>query len=264
MPMMRAMNRLVMFAACALLGASDAHAGDVTKPVFDGVTMITRTKTNPNNVIHILVVDLTKPGVHLGATKSSARGTRTSTFATNVAASAAINGDLFSYSTYATSGLAAGANAKWTDTHDTSSSANIAFGDGSRVEIHAASEILAFDSTWMSGVVSGHPQLVRGGTAITTNPSSPACPTRNPRTSVGLSQDGHTLYMVVVDGRTTASAGMTCTELAAMMKGLGAYQAINLDGGGSTTMVVKGEIKNKPSDAAGPRPVSDALIVTIR
>jgi uncharacterized protein (TIGR03382 family) len=101
----------------------------------------------------------------------------------------------------------------------------------------------------MKGVVSGHPQLVKAGTAITTNPSSPACPTRNPRTAVGLSQDGHTLWMVVVDGRSTISAGMTCTELASLMKGLGAYKAINLDGGGSTTMYIRGSgVVNKPSD----------------
>src|SRR6185436_3766159 len=101
-------------------------------------------------------------------------------------------------------------------------SANIAFGDDSRVEIHDATEMLTFDSTWMKGIVSGHPQLVKAGVAITTNPASPACPTRNPRTAVGLSQDHKTVYMVVVDGRTTASVGVTCTELAALMKGLGA------------------------------------------
>jgi len=241
---------LYVVLATSLALTTSARAGETTKQVFDGVKLTTRTTSTPN-VIHILTVDMTTPGVSLGATASSARQTRTSTFTTASGAAAAINGDLFSFSTYATTGIAAGAHAKWPDTSDNKSSANIAFGDSTRVEIHDASEVLAFDATWMKGIVSGHPQLVKAGVAITTNPSSPACPTRNPRTAVGLSQDGKTVYMVVVDGRSTASAGMTCTELAALMKGLGAHQAINLDGGGSTTMVLRGTgIVNKPSDGS--------------
>ncbi len=238
-------------AAFALLGMGHAHAGETTKQVFDGVKLITRTTTGPNNVVRILEVDMTKPGVSLGATASSARKQRTSSFATAAGAAAAINGDLFSYSTYATTGLAAGGHAKWADTKDDNFSANIAFSDGPRVEIHDAAERLTFDSAWMKGVVSGHPQLVKAGVKLTTNPASPACPTRNPRSAVGLSQDGTTVFMVVVDGRTTASVGMTCTELASLMKGLGAYQAINLDGGGSTTMYLKGTgVVNRPSDGS--------------
>ena len=244
-------HRGLVVAVFALLGTGRAHAGDVTKQVFDGVKMITRTTSAPNNVIHILEVDMTKPGVSLGSTASSARQQRTSSFATAAGASAAINGDLFSYATYATTGLAAGGHAKWADTSDDNFSANIAFSDGQRVEIHNAAETLAFDSAWMKGVVSGHPQLVKAGVKLATNPASPACPTRNPRSAVGLSQDGKTVFMVVVDGRTTTSVGMTCTELATLMKDLGAHQAINLDGGGSTTMYLKGTgIVNRPSVGA--------------
>jgi exopolysaccharide biosynthesis protein len=236
--------------ATVAMFTAPAHAGDTTKQVFDGVKMITRTTSTPN-VIHILVVDMTTPGVTLASTPSAARKQRTSSYATSTGAAAAINGDLFSYTTYGTTGLAAGAHAKWTDTKDTASSANIAFGDSTRVEIHNAAENLAFNSTWMKGVVSGHPQLVTAGVKLATNPSSPSCPYRNPRTAVGLSQDAKTLWMVVVDGRSSISAGMTCTELATLMKGLGAYQAVNLDGGGSTTMFLKGTgIVNKPSDGS--------------
>jgi MYXO-CTERM domain-containing protein len=243
-------SHALVVATFALLAAGRAHAGDTTKQVFDGVKMITRTTSTPN-VIHILEIDMTKPGVSLGSTASSARQQRTSSFANAAGAAAATNGDLFSYSTYATTGLAAGAHAKWADTRDNNFSANIAFSDGSRVEIHDAAETLTFDSAWMKGVVSGHPQLVKAGVKLATNPASPACPTRNPRTAVGLSEDGKTVFMVVVDGRTTTSVGMTCTELATLMKGLGAYQAINLDGGGSTTMYLKGTgIVNHPSDGA--------------
>ena len=57
---------------------------------------------------------------------------------------------------------------------------------------------------------------------------------------------------------------MSLFELRALVQRLGLRNALNLDGGGSTTMWVEGQIVNSPSDAAGPRKVSDALIVTQR
>ena len=64
-----------LVAIIALLGAARARAGDTTKPVFDGVTMITRTTSAPNNVIHILVVDMTKPGAFVAAALGQEVGT---------------------------------------------------------------------------------------------------------------------------------------------------------------------------------------------
>jgi len=86
--------------------------------------------------------------------------------------------------------------------------------------------------------------------------------TRHPRTALGISQDEKTLYLVVVDGRQTGhSIGIDLYDLAEFLKGLGSYQAMNLDGGGSSTMVVRDEIANRPSDSAGPRPVTNCLMV---
>ena len=87
---------------------------------------------------------------------------------------------------------------------------------------------------------------------------------RHPRTAAGTRPDG-TIVLVTVDGRQpNVSVGMTVDELAALMLELGCADAINLDGGGSTTMVVQGRVVNNPSDAAGERPVSDALLVFAR
>lgn len=60
-----------------------------------------------------------------------------------------------------------------------------------------------------------------------------------PRTAIGFTKDRKNLIMVAVDGRQTISRGLTMQELAKLMKDLGAYNALNLDGGGSTTMVVR-------------------------
>lgn len=76
----------------------------------------------------------------------------------------------------------------------------------------------------------------------------------NPRTAVGVSKDEETFYLITVDGRQATSIGFTQTELAEFLVEKGIYTAMNLDGGGSTTMVVRqlGDesytVQNSPSD----------------
>jgi hypothetical protein len=88
--------------------------------------------------------------------------------------------------------------------------------------------------------------------------------TRHPRTIIGVDAD-ESIWLVTVDGRQPAlSLGMTFTELQALSHRLGLRSSLNLDGGGSTTMVVRGFIVNHPSDDTGPRKVSDAILVFAR
>jgi exopolysaccharide biosynthesis protein len=84
---------------------------------------------------------------------------------------------------------------------------------------------------------------------------------RHPRTGAGISKDGKTLYLMTVDGRRESEGGMSLVELAQTMIKLGAYEAMNFDGGGSTTMVVEGKVVNRPSDQTGERAVGAALLV---
>jgi exopolysaccharide biosynthesis protein len=88
----------------------------------------------------------------------------------------------------------------------------------------------------------------------------------NPRTAAGIAQDGRRLILAVIDGRRPQDAGMTLRQTAELMLALGARDAVNLDGGGSTTMVVadsSGELRivNHPSDKEGERAVGDGLAV---
>jgi hypothetical protein len=238
------------FLLLLLLVPTFAQAADVWTTPFNGVRRLQRTLTAPNVRIHALEVDLTAPGVSLTSTATAQRKRSPSSFAKLVGAQAAINADFFSYATYATSGLAAGSGAKWADTNDTTSSAVLAFNQlpgASRVELYPPAQVNAFDPTWMKGAVSGHPRIVGAG-ALTPDSGS-LCTVRHPRTAVGLSQDKKKMWMVVVDGRSTASVGMTCTELGTLLKSLGAYDAINLDGGGSSALYVAGVgVANSPSD----------------
>lgn len=85
---------------------------------------------------------------------------------------------------------------------------------------------------------------------------------RSPRTAIGIKADG-TIVIIVVDGRSSASAGFTLNELADYMVKLHVYTAMNFDGGGSSEMVVNGKVVNIPSDGEE-RPIRVALGVFAR
>ncbi len=78
---------------------------------------------------------------------------------------------------------------------------------------------------------------------------------------IGVARDGR-VWMVTVDGRQPAlSLGMSFRELQGLAQRIGLVEALNLDGGGSTTMVVGDQVVNHPSDPTGPRRVGDAVLV---
>jgi exopolysaccharide biosynthesis protein len=83
----------------------------------------------------------------------------------------------------------------------------------------------------------------------------------HPRTAIASLADGRALLLVVDGRQPSLSIGMNLADLAALLIELGAVEAINLDGGGSTTMIVDGAIVNRPSDVTGERPISDAIVV---
>jgi hypothetical protein len=86
---------------------------------------------------------------------------------------------------------------------------------------------------------------------------------RHPRTAIGWSADGRRLFLVVVDGRQPPySDGMSLPELTWLFQRIGAADVVNLDGGGSTAIVIGGELVNRPSDREGERPVGNALALT--
>ena len=120
----------------------------------------------------------------------------------------------------------------------------------------------------LEDVTNGVPQLIKNGNIDITwkeeKTSKSFAEMRHPRTAVAKLKDGKFL-MITVDGRQPGvSVGMTLLELAEYILSLGATDAMNLDGGGSTTMYVDGKVLNTPSDKEGERKVSDAILVTLR
>lgn len=134
------------------------------------------------------------------------------------------------------------------------------------------SSVVSGDSLWVGSwvkvgsrdapmeVVGGFPKLLERGGRVEEESVSAA--TRHPRTAVAYESERGRLWLVVVDGRQAPfSVGMTLPELTALLEALGADEALNLDGGGSSVMVVRGRVRNRPSDGAGERPVVNALAV---
>ena len=122
----------------------------------------------------------------------------------------------------------------------------------------------------LRNVVGGWPVIVRDSAITQAADSAGAkfAPVRHPRTAIGLASDGRELILVVVDGRQKPySDGMTLRELGELFRSLGASQALNLDGGGSSTFVLADStapnglrIMNRPSDKTE-RAVGNAVAI---
>lgn len=163
---------------------------------------------------------------------------------------------------------AIGASVDWLRTHARVGSqlvtSSVVIGEGGRVR--------SLDGV---GVINGGPRLVRGGrveidgTAEGFEYATPGGSDfyygfgirRNPRTLAGITADGK-LLLVTADGRQpTYSIGLSFDESAALMLSLGAVDAVNLDGGGSSTFVANGRLVNRPSDTTGERPVGNTIVL---
>jgi exopolysaccharide biosynthesis protein len=110
--------------------------------------------------------------------------------------------------------------------------------------------------------IGGGPRIVKEGKAMVNSDAERfdrSMTLRHPRTAIGYTSGGE-VVLCVVDGRSTISRGATFEELAEIMLRLGCTDAINLDGGGSSTLYVAGAVLNRPSDGPS-RPVANALLL---
>jgi hypothetical protein len=107
------------------------------------------------------------------------------------------------------------------------------------------------------------PMIARAGAPYVTSDEEvffgTSIPERHPRTAVGVTEEGD-LILMVVDGRQDASIGVTLDELADLMLDVGAEDALNLDGGGSSAIVVDGVLLNTPSARGEERAVHNAVV----
>lgn len=141
----------------------------------------------------------------------------------------------------------------------------VIYNDGSfgiiREEEVTAEELLADGA---QQILSFGPALVMDGTvSVSEDEEVGKAMASNPRTAIGIVDDLHYVF-VVSDGRTDESAGLSLSQLAEFMTGLGTVTAYNLDGGGSSTMYFNGEVINNPTTngrSIKERSVSDIVYI---
>jgi exopolysaccharide biosynthesis protein len=145
--------------------------------------------------------------------------------------------------------------------------ANLRSGARAELKLNLAPTETEMSTQWKqaASIIGGGPQLIKDGRIEITNAAEKILPSfvsdGHPRTAIAKLKSGQIL-LITVDGRQPGeSIGMSLNMLADLLIEFGAIGAINLDGGGSTTMVIRNKLVNKPSDATGQRPVSDAILV---
>lgn len=234
--------------------------------VAPGIELTTRRWVNGTSgpfAMQVLEADPNTPAVNIlpvrAGDRAAARET-TSSMAARYGAAAAVNGGYF------TPGGASTGIYVW-------NGEEVASGKGRSALLWCAergyvedARIAVLDSASRerpcpaTDIVGAGPRLVEGGAVnVGYGENFGHARARHPRTAFATTSRG-TMLLVTVDGRQTGSAGMTLEELAQELVRLGAVEAINLDGGGSTTMVAGGVVRNRPSDGQE-RAVSDALLL---
>ena len=242
----RQISRFVVVTAATVVvaAAGPAVAADTWTRPFAGADLLHRVTNNQD--AWVLKVDLCTGGIDVRATANAEKGRTVASFSNLVGAAAAINGDFFSPS-FSGDGPAMHDGAQWGGGRDHTYVTPVSFGPGFVDMPHHNNE--GGPRAGAREVVSGHPTLLDDG-GVVGNPGDPLCTNRHPRTALGISADHRSLLLAVVDGRRTGAVGMTCNELAALLSEHGAFDAVNLDGGGSSAMVVGGAVKNRPSDGS--------------
>jgi MYXO-CTERM domain-containing protein len=272
--------------ACASGAAAGTVVSEKKSSPYPGVQLIERVESGPTNRIWISKISLCNDYVHVAATKAPASLRTPGSWGSGQGLQLATNGDF--YTGTQVYGDAVGGGVPWpiAQTGKDKSGAWyyqkygwIAFGpnwvefshtkqtktvDAARFGVSFGwkpTEVTTAIPKGTQALVSGFPALVIEGQVYTcSSPTASSCfpdrsdmRARHPRTAMGITKDRKSFILAVVDGRTSISAGMYGSELAALMGKLGAWQAFNLDGGGSSAMWLasKGYVNNASGNNSG-------------
>ena len=251
--------RLVVFAvlyAAALGAASESGAASGVPvvaeveayvprwdPLFAGIDLAQARMTAPEPLaVYAVRIDLANPTIRFLVTPSNGEqeletnGQKTSTFLETHRCQVAINASPFGpvLDTEGTprdiQGLSVSRGAVYSEAKGNQGAILITRDN------HVTLATPPFEVSGVYNAASGFGMLIEDGRSLGTTEGP-----RHPRTAAGVSQDGRFLYLLVIDGRQPDySVGATTAETAAWLRQLGAYTGLNLDGGGSTTLVIAG------------------------
>jgi uncharacterized protein YgiM (DUF1202 family) len=240
---------------------------ELTQKIFSGVTYYRKEIQSPRKMVaHVLAIDTRAQGLKSLVTPPSGDNglictRKTSKYLEEFGLQIAVNGDGFTY----------------LDQDDFDPEQHCPNGgEPVKVNSYAASRGTVYSQRWDSrpilyinknsevtfnepkgalyNAVSGDRMLIEKGKAVSNLESQSV----EPRTAIGLNQNGRWLFLVVIDGRQPGySDGATFPDVASFLLTLGVYTGMNLDGGGSSTLVIEGElggsfVLNSPIEGAIP------------
>jgi len=245
-------------AALLSFAAQSATAGqDVWTDTTLGEGVLWRQKTYTSlyggkQTVNVLEVDLQNPNVTIRAIQPGSGCATTSSQGSGAKALAAVNGGFFDGSCNSLSMVKTDGSVTATNPGYKPARATLGINSATRT---AYVDWIASTNSWsaVDQAMGGGPNLVSSGASDVTlseEEFDSSYASKNPRTAAGVTSAGKVL-LVTVDGRTSAGVGMTLSELASYMIALGCNEAMNLDGGGSTTMWTSADgVVNTPSDGS--------------
>lgn len=222
----------------------------ITTP-HHGVKVLERVRSGSgcNDPLRIFVAraNLARGDLAVRATAHADRGKTPSAWGSAKSMLVAVNANFYDHTPYSyhPTGLAISGGRVWPETEDSTTKFIFAAGEDT-VDVVANGP-----EPWMKHAVSGHPRALTDGKPPAWACTG-ACAAREPRTAAGVSAERSLVFFAVVDGRAPGySVGMSQLGLGAVLHEVGAADVVNLDGGGSSALWVKGRgVLNRPSDGS--------------
>lgn len=215
----------------------------------------------PDSRVHVLRLDLREPGLRVEVSAPAERGLPMDRRAERAPAAVASFNASFFDSSFVPRGVTVSQGEVWAPVLAAGASPWLACDRTQRCRIGFVDA--AKRPADAMNAVAGTPWLVREG-QVRTEADDAGCPglcaRRHPRTAVGLAGQGRWLLVVLAEGRRPPVAGVTLAQLSQLMRELGAQDAINLDGGGSSTLWLQGRaVMARPDNEPGERPLANVV-----
>ncbi len=223
-----------------------------------GVRHLSVTATGQK--LDIVEIDTAGGNYDVRATRPHERGQTVSQFAASVNAVVASNADFFEFGSYQPSGIAVGDGEVWPNTSDRAEWLFFACDGNQNCIIDEPNQNTGLNPEWTDVVGgAGAPLVLNGQAQVRGDPVHAG--ERHPRTAVGVTEDGKLIFLLAA-GRANNAVGMTYDEMAVIMAEMNADRAINLDGGGSSALVIHGERVNQlPGHSQNERVVANHLAI---
>ena len=214
----------------------------------------------PDSRVHVLRLDLREPGLQLEVSVPDERGLAMDKRPGSVAAVASFNASFFDRN-FAPRGITVGQGRVWAPVLDAGASPWLACDLAQRCRMQFTRTSDPPEDAM--NAVAGTPWLVRARQVRTEADDAGCaalCARTHPRTAVGLGGQGRWLLVVLAEGRRPPVAGVTLVQLSQLMRELGADDAINLDGGGSSTLWLHGRaVMARPANEPGERALANVV-----